>query len=113
MLLSGVAAAAAGAPHGGTISGVPMHEPVILHPRGRRVLRNVADPVELFEASCDVSRSREGLPIDPVCRMAVDPEHAAGSLVYGGIEYRFCSLDCAHQFAAAPERFVGPAHAHD
>ena len=113
VLLGWTTAAAAGAPHGGTISGVPMHVAVILHPRGRRALHNVAEPVELFEASCDVSRSREGLPIDPVCRMAVAPEHAAGSLAYRGVEYRFCSLDCAHKFAAAPERFVEPAGARD
>jgi adenylate cyclase len=109
-LLSGTSAAAAGAPHGGAVSGVPMHEAVILQPRGRRKLRNIVEPVELFEASCDVSRSREGLPIDPVCRMAVDPAHAAGSLVYDDAEYRFCSLECAHKFAEAPERFVDPAN---
>ena len=113
VLLSGTTAAATGAPHGGAISGVPTHEAVILHPRGRRALHNVAEPVELFEASCDVSRSREGLPIDPVCRMAVDPEHAAGSLVYRGVEYRFCSLGCAQKFAEAPERFVEPTRARE
>src|ERR687897_1250823 len=39
---------------------------LIFHPRGRRELRNIPEPVELFEASCDVSRSAEGLPIDPM-----------------------------------------------
>jgi YHS domain-containing protein len=38
--------------------------------------------------------------------MAVDPAHAAGTLVHGGIEYRFCSLDCARKFAAAPDRYA-------
>jgi YHS domain-containing protein len=41
--------------------------------------------------------------------MAVDPEHAAGALVHEGVEYHFCSLDCARQFAAAPQRYGGVA----
>jgi adenylate cyclase len=106
VLLSQATAAAAGAPDGGAVAGIPLHERVVLHPRGRRELRNVSESVTLFEASCEVSRSAEDLPIDPVCRMAVDPAHAAGTLVHGGIEYRFCSLDCARKFAAAPDRYT-------
>jgi hypothetical protein len=37
------------------------------------------------------ARSAAGLPIDPVCRMAVDPWHSAGRLTHEGIEYCFCS----------------------
>jgi class 3 adenylate cyclase/YHS domain-containing protein len=107
ILLSGASAAAAGAPRGGGLGAVSPHENVVLRPRGRRELRNVSEPVELFEASCERSRSAAGLPIDPVCRMAVDPEHAAGTLVHEGVEYHFCSLDCASQFAATPRRFAG------
>lgn len=106
ILLSGTAAAAAGAPTGGPVSRVSAHQRVVLRPRGRRQLRNVADPVELFEASCEASRSSADLPIDPVCRMAVDPEHAAGTLAHEGVEYRFCSLDCAGKFADAPDRYA-------
>jgi adenylate cyclase len=107
VLVTGASVAAAGVPGGGGLGAVPPHENVVLHPRGRRELRHVAEPVELFEASCERSRSAVGLPIDPVCRMAVDPEHAAGTLVHEGVEYHFCSLDCARQFAAAPERHAG------
>lgn len=80
---------------------------LILHPRGRRELRNIPEPVELFEASCETSRSTEGLPIDPVCRMAVDPEHCAGELEHEGRVFHFCSLECAGKFAAAPDRYGG------
>ena len=65
--------------------------------------------MELFEASCDVSRSTEGLPIDPVCRMAVDPEHCAGQLEHEGLVFHFCSVECAGKFAAAPDRYAGAA----
>jgi adenylate cyclase len=79
---------------------------VELRPRGRRELRNVSEPVELFEAVRTSEQSPAGLPIDPVCRMAVHPEHSAGTLTHDGIEYHFCSLTCARAFAEAPERYV-------
>ncbi len=75
---------------------------LFLRSRGRREFRNVADPVELVEATCEFSRGLGDLPVDPICRMAVDPEHAAGSLNHEGVEYWFCSLDCVRRFAEAP-----------
>lgn len=78
---------------------------VLLRERGRRTMRNVAEPVLLFEAFVEGRRSNEGLPIDPVCRMAVDPENAAGTLRHDGVEYCFCSLECAQTFAEHPERY--------
>ena len=100
-------AAAAGAPGGGDLGSVHPHTNVVLRPRGRRELRNVADPVELFEASCKLSRTAEGLPLDPVCRMAVDPENEAGWLIHEGVEYHFCSLRCVQAFSEAPDRYAG------
>ena len=108
VLLTDASAAAAGAPGGGSLGAIPPHANVVLHPRGSRELRNVGQPVPVLEASCQRSRSAEDLPIDPVCRMAVDPEHAAGTLVHDGVEYSFCSLDCVRQFAEAPERYAVP-----
>jgi adenylate cyclase len=79
---------------------------VDLRPHGRQALRNVAEPVEMFRAVRQGVRTDE-LPIDPVCRMAVHPAHRAGTLVYGGTEYQFCSFECVRSFAGAPERYVG------
>jgi adenylate cyclase len=78
----------------GTVAGVHFHE------RGKRVLRNVREPVVLHAAVREGAQTNEGLPIDPVCRMAVDPEKAPGRLVYQGVELHFCSLDCARKFLA-------------
>jgi YHS domain-containing protein len=47
------------------------------------------------------------MAIDPVCEMAVDPEHACGRLIYEeGTAYFFCTLTCAGAFARDPERYV-------
>jgi adenylate cyclase len=75
--------------------------------RGRRRLRNVAEPLLLFSAVREGGLADGGLPIDPVCRMAVDPAHAAGRLTYAGAGYYFCSLDCAQKFASQPESYTG------
>jgi YHS domain-containing protein len=62
--------------------------------------------VELFAAVRVGESSRAALPCDPVCRMAVDPDRAAGRLVYEDEAYFFCTLACAAQFAQHPERFA-------
>jgi adenylate cyclase len=91
---------------GQTAALAPELEGVLYEPRGRRMLRNVRDPVELFAAVRAGESGHGALPRDPVCRMAVDPEHAAGRLTYEDTAYFFCSLACAAQFAANPERFA-------
>lgn len=77
-----------------------------LLPRGRRELRNVAEPVQLYAAAEVGGRSGADLPIDPVCRMAVDPEHSAGMLRHQGARFFFCSLACAAAFATEPHRYA-------
>ena len=79
---------------------------VQLHERGRHTLKNIGEPILLFAAVRQGERDSAGLPIDPVCRMAVDPEHSAGRLSYGDLEFYFCSLDCAAAFAADPARYA-------
>jgi class 3 adenylate cyclase/YHS domain-containing protein len=80
---------------------------VLYESRGRRQLRNVREPIELVAAvPADVQTTRR-VAIDPVCQMAVDPEHAAGRLIYDEKAYFFCALSCAGDFARHPERFVG------
>lgn len=80
-----------------------------LRERGRQTLKNMGEPVLLFAAVREAERDSTGLPIDPVCRMAVDPEHGAGRLSFEGVEYYFCSLKCAGAFAADPRLYTGSA----
>ena len=91
---------------GHTAALAPELEGVLYEPRGRRTLRNVREPVELFAAVRAGEAAGTSLPHDPVCRMAVDPDRAPGRLLYEDTAYFFCSLACAAHFAADPERFV-------
>ena len=84
----------------------PQLEGVRYEARGRRELRNVREPVELFAAVREGAARAGALPCDPVCRMAVEPERAAGRLVYEDTTYFFCTLACAGEFARHPERFA-------
>jgi adenylate cyclase len=79
---------------------------VLYEPRGREVLRNVREPVEIFAAVRQNEATEGRLPLDPVCRMAVDPDRAAGRLLHEGTAYFFCTLACAGEFAREPERFT-------
>ena len=81
-------------------------EDVRYESRGCPVLRNIRDPVELVAAVRHGQTREHRFAIDPVCRMAVDPEYAAGRLVIDDTVYFFCSLACAGAFAGEPKRFV-------
>jgi class 3 adenylate cyclase len=72
---------------------------------GLRRFKNVGEPVEVYRA-VRLGEKTEGLPIDPVCRMAIDPGQAVGSLKFDGREYFFCSLECSQAFSAAPDAYA-------
>jgi adenylate cyclase len=91
---------------GATAALAPHPDGVLYEPRGRRELRNVREPVELFAAVRAGASNAQQLPCDPVCRMAVDPDRAAGRLVYEDTAYFFCTLGCAGEFARHPERYA-------
>ena len=85
----------------GDVAGIAFRE------HGRQVLKNVSQPVLLFAAVTQGPHDPARLPIDPVCRMAVNPERGAGRLSHQGVEFHFCSLECAGAFATEPGRYVG------
>lgn len=71
-------------------------------------LKNLSEPVKLYSAIPRGEQPGTKLPIDPVCRMAVQPERKAGLIVHEDVDYIFCSLDCAEAFAGSPERYLSP-----
>jgi YHS domain-containing protein len=76
-----------------------------LRPRGPIALKNVAEPLTLHSLRLADQRGAAGLPVDPVCRMAVDPARSAEARSYQGVEYHFCSAECARVFDAHPDRY--------
>lgn len=77
---------------------------ISLSSRGPVELKNVQEPTSLYAAT-RAETTAGALPIDPVCRMAVEPDRAAARITHNGSDYHFCSLRCAETFAAAPERY--------
>jgi adenylate cyclase len=77
---------------------------VLYESRGRQALRNIAEPVEIF-AVVRMDEDADHLVVDPVCRMAVDPERAVGRLMLEGSAYYFCSLGCVAAFSQNPQRY--------
>lgn len=77
-----------------------------LRPRGRKALKNVREPVELFALIPEGMPDDRRLPIDPVCHMTIDPDRAGETLVHDGTEYAFCSETCAKAFLSQPRRYV-------
>lgn len=78
---------------------------IALEDLGEQRLRGFAAPVRVWRAR-RAGVEQPGWPIDPVCRMAVEPGREAGRLRHGGVEHLFCSLGCAARFAAAPDAFA-------
>jgi class 3 adenylate cyclase/YHS domain-containing protein len=81
------------------------HEGFELQGRGRRRLRNIADPVPIYRA-VEPGRAELTLDIDPVCRMAVDPAHPAETRRRLGLTRYFCSPECAAAFDDRPRRYI-------
>ncbi len=75
--------------------------------RGERSFKNVVTPMTLYELV--LSRSGETLPVDPVCRMAIEPAQAVSRCLHGSVEYLFCSQRCADAFDRAPATYASTA----
>lgn len=73
---------------------------------GRHALKGIEDPVLIYLAAPGGEESPDGLPLDPVCHMAVDPERAAAIVVHEGVRYYLCTPQCARRFINGPEQFV-------
>ena len=79
---------------------------VTLVPRGAAALKNLSEPLDLYEIV--LAGSTREFAIDPVCKMQVDKLRAAGDLHVDGRTYWFCSLACVERFARQPAAYVGP-----
>jgi Cu+-exporting ATPase len=55
-----------------------------------------------------IHNDQDPTAVDPVCGMAVDPAHAAGSYEHAGQMYYFCNVSCLNRFKADPTRYTTP-----
>jgi adenylate cyclase len=67
--------------------------------------KNVAEPVTLYALALASQPDVADFPIDPVCRMAVDPSRCEERRTRDGVEICFCSAECAAIFDRHPERY--------
>jgi adenylate cyclase len=74
---------------------------------GHLRLKNVREALEIFAVARPGQLPARRLVIDPVCRMALDPDRAEARIVHRGRELHFCSHACAEAFAATPQLFEG------
>jgi len=58
-----------------------------------------------------VTAEGQTVTTDPVCGMQVEPGKEAGSFLYEGKTYLFCSKHCLHTFQADPGKYVGKTKA--
>ncbi len=82
---------------------------VVFTARGGQRFKNVGEPVAIHAAESDDPSSKRGWPIDPACRMAVDPSRRAGVLTHGERSTSFCSMARIRAFAETPDRYTETA----
>ena len=73
--------------------------------RPRQTLKNVAEPITVYALTLASQPQVANLPIDPVCRMAVDPNESPERRTRDGAEIWFCSSECAVVFDRHPNRY--------
>lgn len=78
-----------------------------IEPRGEHEFKNMADPLPVWALVVSGCESDQALPVDPVCRMAVEPARASRRIQHLGTTVYFCSPECADAFEARPERYAG------
>lgn len=77
---------------------------VPLRARGEQTFRNLVEPIAVYEFILSQRAGR--LPVDPVCRMAVDPSRAVERRAHHGVDYYFCSDRCVQAFDRDPGAYL-------
>ena len=93
-----------------TLRELDARDGIAIEERGSRYFKHIVEPVPVFEARTEGGVAKR-LEIDPVCRMAVDPARAAARRRRLGLEYFFCSDECARAFAREPRQYIATTQA--
>jgi class 3 adenylate cyclase/YHS domain-containing protein len=78
-----------------------------IQPRGEHQFKNLPEPLPVFALVLAEDEAAQALPVDPVCRMAIDPVLATDRLDHEGVTYYFCSSECADAFRERAHRYTG------
>ena len=73
---------------------------------GDRRFKNVSEPVAVYAVVRQGEQTDAGMPVDPVCRMALRRELTEHHVVHRGVEYHFCSAECRERFTTDPRRYA-------
>lgn len=73
---------------------------------GRHSLKGIVESVNIFSAARVGVDPDKGLPVDPVCHMAVDPDRCGAELDHWCTRYFFCSEACRDRFVSDPRKYV-------
>ena len=78
-----------------------------------RLLKRYVPEVKRLEIKQEVHETHrpqkeevKQVAIDPICKMEVDPETAAGEWEYKGKKYYFCAVGCMKKFQEDPEKYI-------
>ena len=58
-------------------------------------------------AAVERAREEDSMVTDPVCKMQIDENKAAGKSEYKGKTYYFCAPACKRKFDENPDRYAG------
>jgi len=72
---------------------------------GQRAFKHVPELTPVYRA-VEREGDRRQFEVDPVCRMAVDPQRAVSARRRWGIPYFFCSEECRRAFDEGPRRYI-------
>ena len=73
---------------------------------GRRTVKHVSEPIDVYEARRRGDTVDPPQAIDPVCGMTIDPQSPAARLQLEGHDVMFCSQTCLQRFVANPQQYA-------
>jgi adenylate cyclase len=92
----------------GEIAHAAQHLGAVITHAGTRALRNITEPIDLWDVRLDAGDV--DTTIDIVCKMRVSTTDAnAITLEWDGRRHHFCSLPCISRFAASPSTYLPAA----
>ncbi len=62
------------------------------------------------KSCCGGGKNSDGMVVDVVCGMKLDPKETKIQLTYKDKVYYFCNVDCKDIFESDPEKYLGKSN---